>query len=82
MTSDFARRAGEHLRLRGWVVRPIAGLEGLSKFDARAVEQVLIEHYQLINLYNMRISIATTNPIYQEAIQRGTEILRNIGFLP
>jgi hypothetical protein len=63
-------------------VRPIAGLENLTKFDARAVEQFLIEHYGLENLYNVRNSIALSNPIYQEAIQRATDILRNIGFPP
>ena len=79
-TNDFLRRAEEHLLYRGWRVSPIPGLENLSQYDARAVEQVLIEYYGLENLYNQINSIATTNPIYQEAIQRGTEILQRIGF--
>ncbi|MBC7252267.1 MAG: hypothetical protein H5T62_18565, partial [Anaerolineae bacterium] len=43
-TIDFVRRAGEHLLYRGWKVSPIPGLENLSQYDARAVEQVLIEY--------------------------------------
>jgi RHS repeat-associated protein len=82
ITGDFARRAGEHLRTSGWVIEPIPGLERLSKFDARAVEQVLIEHYELANLYNKINSIAINNPIYPEAYQRGTEILQIIGLIP
>jgi len=56
-------------------------VEHLSRFDARAVEQVLIEHDGLVNLYNRINSIAANNPVYPESIQRGTEILREIGFL-
>ncbi len=81
ITNNFLRRAGEHLGERGWTIRPIQGLENLSRYDARAVEQVLIEHYGLSNLYNQINSIATSNPIYSEATRRGLEILRSIGFL-
>ncbi len=81
ITNDFVRRAGEHLRTRGWKIVPIRGLEHLSRSDARAVEQVLIEHYGLENLYNRINSIAVGNPTYQGAVQRGTEILKRIGFL-
>jgi len=80
ITNDFARRLGEHLGQRGWAIRPIPGLERLSRFDARAVEQVLIEHYGLGNLYNQINAIAQANPIYQEAVRRGIEILAQIGF--
>ena len=79
ITNDFFRRAGEHLE-RGWSITPIQGLENLSRIDARAVEQTLIEYYGLGNLYNSINSIAASNPIYQQAIQRGTEILQTIGF--
>ena len=81
ITNNFARRASEHLRTRGWVIEPIQNLESLSRFDARAVEQVLIEHYGLENLYNRINSVATNNPIYQESIRRGTDLLNQIGFL-
>ena len=78
ITNDFARRAGEHLSGRGWVIEPIQGLENLSRFDARAVEQVLIEQNGISNLYNQINSISVMNPIYQQAIQRGNEILNAI----
>jgi len=83
ITNDFERRAGEWDRARGWQIEPFPGLkENLSRFDARAVEQVLIEQTGLSNLYNQINSIATSNPIYTQAIQRGTEILRMIGHIP
>jgi hypothetical protein len=53
----------------------------LSRYDARAVEQVLIEQYGLNNLYNQINSIASQNPIYSEAVRRGIEILYIIGYL-
>lgn len=80
ITNDFMRRATQHLSERGWIIRPIQGLEYLSRFDARAVEQVLIEHYGLQNLYNKINSISSTNPIYNAAIQRGKDILNTVGF--
>ncbi len=79
ITNDFVRRAGEHLRTRSWVIEPLQGLEHLSRADARAVEQVLIEKYGLANLYNQINSISPNNPIYHDAILRGLEILRIIG---
>ncbi len=79
-TNSFIIRAQTHLDTREWRIEPIKGLERLSQFDARAVEQVLIEHYGLDNLYNTINSISSTNPIYPEAIKRGTEILTIIGF--
>jgi hypothetical protein len=48
-------------------------------FDAK-VKQVLIEQYGLANLYNRIYSIRFNNPIYPDAIQRGTDILKIIGF--
>jgi len=78
VTNNFMRRAGEHMSQKGWQIEPIQGLENLSRYDARAVEQVLIERYGIGNLYNQINSIATTNPIYQKAIERGTEILKHI----
>jgi hypothetical protein len=60
-------------------VEPIQGLENLSRFDARSVEQALIERYCMTNLYNQINSISQNNPIYETAIRRGQEILRIIG---
>ena len=79
-TSNFIIRAQIHPENRGWIIEPIKGLQNLSGFDARAVEQVLIEYYGLVNLYNKIYSISVNNPIYTEAIRRGTEILQKIGF--
>jgi hypothetical protein len=53
--------------------------QNLSRADARAVEQVLIERIGLPNLANQINSIAASNPGYANAIQRGMEILRMIG---
>jgi len=80
ITNDILRRTEQHFISRGWLIEPISGLENLSKYDARAVEQVLIEYYGLQHLYNQVNSISPNNPLYQKAIQRGTEILTNLGF--
>jgi hypothetical protein len=82
ITQNFGQRAAYWLTTNKWVIEPIPGLrETLSRTDARAVEQVLIETYTLVNLVNKINSIAATNPIYQSAIQRGSEILQITGFL-
>jgi len=82
ITNNFARRAAEHLTQREWNIERIPGLGNLSKSDARAVEQVLIEHYGLENIYNKINSIAASNSNYQEALQRGLEILNQAGIFP
>jgi filamentous hemagglutinin len=55
-----------------------------SRYDARAVEQVLIRIHQLGNnggrLLNEINSIAQTNPIYADSLRRGYEILRLLGY--
>jgi hypothetical protein len=43
--------------------------------DARATEQVLIEHYTLPTLLNKIYSIADTNPIYAHSPTRGAPAL-------
>jgi filamentous hemagglutinin len=75
ITNDLERRAAEHLARKGIAIDAIPGLTELSRFDARAVEQVLIKRRGLANLLNKINSIATSNPIYPEAIERGLEIL-------
>jgi RHS repeat-associated protein len=83
ITNDIARRAAEQFAGKGITIRAILGLTDLSRSDARAVEQVLIEEYggpsggQLLNKIN---SIAKTNPIYAQSIQRGCAILAGIGY--
>jgi filamentous hemagglutinin len=78
ITSDITRRAAAHLGQKGIQVLPIKGLENLTRADARAVEQVLIQEIGgpkakgVLNLIN---SIATSNPIYADAILRGCALL-------
>ena len=81
ITNDFARRAAEHLGAKGWTIEKIPGLDALSRYDARSVEQVLIEQGELANLNNKIDSIAESNQIYEQAIQRGNDILRMVGIL-
>jgi len=82
ITNNFARRFYEHLRSpRHMYIEEIPGLRNLSRYDARAVEQVLIKDKGLGNLLNKINSIATTNEIYSHAIERGNEILDSIGYI-
>ena len=57
----------------------------MSRSDARAVEQCLIEYYGLMKnggtLLNKINSIAQSNPNYAKSIERGWEILKNLGIL-
>ena len=68
----------------GLSIEPIDGLQNLSRSDARAVEQVLIENYGLGknggSLLNKINSISPVNPIYPQAMGRGAEILQTIQF--
>ncbi len=43
ITNNIERRAAEQLASKGINIEPIQGLQNLSRADARAVEQVLIE---------------------------------------
>ncbi|MHB9089756.1 MAG: hypothetical protein ACYC5A_11180, partial [Thermoleophilia bacterium] len=79
ITNNMERRAGEQLRERGIRIREIEGLENLPRVDARGVEQALIELHGLSKnggtLTNKINSIAESNPIYEDAIRRGRELL-------
>lgn len=81
ITNDFERRAGEHAGR--FVIQRIPGLQNLSRLDARSVEQVLIKRYGLAknggSLQNLINSISPKNPGYQQAIQRGTQLLHDAG---
>ncbi len=83
ITNDIERRAAEQMAVNGIEIDAIDGLENLSRSDARAVEQVLIETYGLGTnggtLLNQINSIAESNPIYEQAIQRGSQILQQVG---
>jgi RHS repeat-associated protein len=83
ITNDIARRQAEHLASKGIQIEPL--FTNLSRYDARAVEQALIEIHRLSKnggtLINMINSISKNNPIYSEAIKRGYELLELIGYI-
>jgi RHS repeat-associated protein len=78
ITNNLARRGLEH----GADLDKIIG--GLSRADARAVEQRLIKEYGLSKdsgkLLNKINSIARKNPNYERALVRGEQLLRSVGF--
>ena len=84
ITDNPAARTAAHARA-GLGVRPVSvpGLGSLSRADARAVEQVLIENFGLGksggSLLNKINSIASTNSIYTSATSTGASILHSLG---
>lgn len=83
ITNNYARRAADHLRTKGINIEPL--MQNLTRSDARAVEQVLIEYHGLYKnggtLINKINSISTSNPVYGESLERGLELLKSIGYL-
>ncbi|PIE89515.1 MAG: hypothetical protein CR997_11130 [Acidobacteria bacterium] len=80
---NLIRRAGEHLAEKGIKIKAVRGLRNLSRADAKAVEQVLIELHKLGKngtLLNRINSIAKKNPVYAQSIKRGKEILKSVGY--
>jgi hypothetical protein len=77
ITNEFARRQAEHLRSRN--IRIESVLEGLSRSDALAVEQALIEMHGLGKnggtLLNKINAIAKTNPTHAAQLKRGYELI-------
>jgi len=84
ITGNLERRAAEQLAGKGILIRAIPGLENLSRAEARAVEQVLIEKHGLAKtggtLLNKINSIAITNPTYADALKRGVQLLSHVGY--
>jgi hypothetical protein len=82
ITNNLARRAAEHLASKGIQIEKLMG--GLSRADARAVEQALIEVHGLGKsggtLLNRINSIALSNPAHAAQVQRGYELLQSIGY--
>jgi len=79
ITNNLTRRGKQHAKLG----RRIAGLDhldNLTRREARAVEQVLINRYGLGNLDNKINSVGINNPWYDEAIGIGNSILDGLGF--
>jgi hypothetical protein len=86
ITDDVLRRGAEHLRVRNIQIEEIQGLSNLSRADARAVEQTLINFHglgsqggTLLNQINS-ISRVTNKTKYEAALVRGAEILRSIRY--
>jgi hypothetical protein len=84
ITNDMRRRAAEHARTKDIKIEKIKGLEGLSTSDAKAVEQTLIEFYQLGknggSLLNKINSMGPSNPNYASALKRGMELLKKVKY--
>jgi len=82
ITNNYARRAAEHLRDKGINIQPL--MKNLSRSDARAVEQALIEIHGLQKnggtLMNRINSISSKNPSYAKQLARGNELLKSIGY--
>ncbi|WP_309896648.1 hypothetical protein [Archangium sp.] len=82
ITDEMARRTAEHLRLKGIQIEEL--MSNLSRQDARAVEQALIEIHGLRKnggtLMNHLNSIAPSNPNYAAMLRRGLELLESIGY--
>jgi hypothetical protein len=82
ITNDIARRTADQFRLKG--IRIAKLMDKLSREDARAVEQALIEIHDLERsggtLVNRINSVARTNPKYAAMLRRGKELLESIGY--
>jgi len=82
ITNNVARRAAEHLRQNGFQIEELLG--SLSRQEARAVEQALIEIHGLGKtggtLTNRINSIARSNPEYAELLRQGRKFLESIGY--
>lgn len=82
ITDNQLVRAATHFRTKGIITKPVRGLGSLTRAEARAVEQVPIEHFGLGRnggtLQNQINSIASSNPVYRSSIRLGTDILHNL----
>ncbi|MHC8304887.1 DUF637 domain-containing protein [Pseudomonas sp. PB3P13] len=86
ITDDIVKRGQAHLREKGITIDRIEGLQNLSRADARAVEQTLIDYHglgkdggTLINKINSISSVK--NPTkYEQGLIRGAELLKKAGY--
>jgi len=76
ISNDIARRAAEHASR--FAIEEIPALQNLSRLEARAAEQALIEKMGINNLQNIRNSISPSNPTYEKAIELGQRLIQNI----
>jgi RHS repeat-associated protein len=84
-TRDLVARTAAHFRRWGIPLRELENLGGLSLYERKGVEQVLIEKYgplatKVGPLWNLINSISDKNPIYPGATERGRELLRAAGY--
>lgn len=84
ITKDFERRKKEHAaRGRSFIPEPIKGADGLSKGEARAIEETCIVEGGLGagggSLQNIRHSISPNDPDYEAAIAWGRAFLKKSG---
>jgi hypothetical protein len=84
ITHTFATRAATHLRTKGIEIEPIGQMQNLSRYDARAVEQTLIEFYGLGKnggtLLNKINSIAESDSAYAASLARGQQLLKQSNY--
>jgi len=83
---DIVKRGQAHLRGKGIVISKIRGLDNISRADARAVEQTLIDYHglgkdggTLINKINS-ISSVKNQTKYEQGLIRGAELLKKAGY--
>jgi hypothetical protein len=69
------------LRNKGIYIDEIPGLNNLSLFEAKSVEQVLIDYYKLPNQKNKINSISPLNPRYKDSVVKGRDLLNNAGYI-
>lgn len=82
ITNDLERRAAEHLAEKGIRIPRVPGLSNLTREQARAVEQTLIEAHGLGKnggslLYNKINSVSPKNPKYAELLKMGAELFKS-----
>ena len=85
ITKDILRRGAEHAAANRFPqIGQIPGLGNMTRFEARAVEQVLINYHGLGknggSLLNKINSISKYNPNYARALRIGRSLLRKAGY--
>lgn len=81
ITNNLPVRAAFHLRNNNYQIEVIEGLEKIPRRSARAIEQLLIEHFKLSKdggiLDNKINSVSTQNPNYKNIPKLAEEYLKN-----
>jgi RHS repeat-associated protein len=77
ITNNLERRAAQHAGR--FAIDAVPGLEGLTRLEARAFEQQLIDRYGLNNLLNKINSIARSNDVYDRALDFAASVFEALG---